>query len=554
MNAFVQFLVILSMIFSIVIGVYFWNLLKSQHGSKSAVEKESQKELDKLRELRAISLSEPLSEKTRPSHFRDIVGQEDGLKALKAALFGPHPQHVLIYGPPGVGKTAAARVVLEEAKRSPNTPFRSDAVFLEIDATTARFDDRGIADPLMGSVHDPIYQGAGPLGVNGVPQPKPGAVTKAHGGILFLDEIGELHPIQMNRLLKVLEDRRVYLESAYYSPDNRNIPEHIHDIFQNGLPADFRLIGATTRSPEEISPALRSRCIEVFFRSLTTDEIWKITKNALDKVGAIYEEGVLDIVVQHALSGRDAVNMVQIAEGLAISERRNRIRKEDMEWVVNSGHYSPRPVVSVSDEKLVGVVNGLAIYGPHIGQVMEIEAKVYNVPKGESRLVVTGIIEEEEIGELYGQRLRRKSMARASLENALTVLGSVLNLELSRYHIHINFPGGAPVDGPSAGLALSALLYSAIQGIPVDNRFAFTGEVGVRGVVRPVGGVTSKIDAAIRAGIQKVYIPLANYQSYYANYPIEVVPILRVEEMLEDVFGTTNISKQTNSLVTSVNG
>ena len=66
---------------------------------------------------------------------------------------------MIIYGPPGVGKTAAARLVLEEAKKNENSPFRTDAKFIEIDATTARFDERGIADPLIGSVHDPIYQG-----------------------------------------------------------------------------------------------------------------------------------------------------------------------------------------------------------------------------------------------------------------------------------------------------------------------------------------------------------------------------------------------------------
>ena len=180
--------------------------------------------------MKAVSLTEPLAERTRPQEMREIVGQDDGLKALRAALCGPNPQHVIIYGPPGVGKTAAARVVLEEAKQNPLSPFVADAKFVEVDATTARFDDRGIADPLLGSVHDPIYQGAGPLGIAGIPQPKPGAVTKAHGGILFIDEIGELHPIQMNKLLKVLEDRKVFLESAYYSSEDSNIPAHIRDL------------------------------------------------------------------------------------------------------------------------------------------------------------------------------------------------------------------------------------------------------------------------------------------------------------------------------------
>ena len=195
-----------------------------------------------------------------------------------------NPQHVLIYGPPGVGKTAAARVILEEARKIKHLPF-AESKFTEIDATTARFDERGIADPLIGSVHDPIYQGAGAMGVAGIPQPKPGAVTKAHGGILFIDEIGELHPIQMNKLLKVLEDRKVILESAYYNSEDTNIPSHIHDIFQNGLPADFRLVGATTRMPQEIPPAIRSRCMEIFFRPLLPEEIGQIAMNAIRKIG-----------------------------------------------------------------------------------------------------------------------------------------------------------------------------------------------------------------------------------------------------------------------------
>ena len=172
-----------------------------------------------------------------------------------------------------MGKTAAARLVLEYAKKNNMSPFEKNAKFIEMDATTIRFDDRGIADPLIGSVHDPIYQGAGPLGVAGVPQPKAGAVTKAHGGILFIDEIGELHPTIMNKLLKVLEDRKVFLDSAYYNSSDPNVPLYIKDIFDNGFPADFRLVGATTRNPEEITPALRSRCVEIFL------EDWYLRKS-----------------------------------------------------------------------------------------------------------------------------------------------------------------------------------------------------------------------------------------------------------------------------------
>ena len=229
---------------TVVIGVYFFRQLRKERQAEPAARRESPREMEKQRRMREISLSAPLAERVRPAAFGDIVGQEDGVRSLKAILCGANPQHVLIYGPPGVGKTCAARLVLGGAKHSAGTPFRKDAPFIEVDATCMRCDERAIADPLIGAVHDPIYQGAGALGSQGVPQPKPGAGTKAHGGVLFLDEIGELHPVQMNKLLKVLEDRRVMLESAYYAPESSAVPQHIRDIFAHGLPADFRRVGA----------------------------------------------------------------------------------------------------------------------------------------------------------------------------------------------------------------------------------------------------------------------------------------------------------------------
>lgn len=381
MSSLTGILGLLNLFFAIVIGLYFWNLLKAQQTSKSAVNRESSKQMEQLARLRSISLSVPLAEKTRPSRFEDIVGQEEGLKSLRAALCGPNPQHVIIYGPPGIGKTAAARVVLEEAKRSPLSPFRRDAKFVEIDATTARFDDRGIADPLMGSVHDPIYQGAGPLGIAGIPQPKPGAVTKAHGGVLFIDEIGELHPIQMNKLLKVLEDRKVFLESAYYNSEDTNIPRHIHDIFQNGLPADFRLVAATTRSPEEIPPAIRSRCLEAFFKPLGPDHIETIALNAASKIGFEVERQAIEVIRKYATNGREAVNLLQVAAGICTTEGKQKITAKEIEWVINSGQYHPRPDRQIVQTPVVGLAYGLGVIGANLGVVIEVETSSIPVAK-----------------------------------------------------------------------------------------------------------------------------------------------------------------------------
>ncbi|MCF8010540.1 MAG: ATP-dependent protease LonB [Clostridiales bacterium] len=537
------FITFIQVFFAVIIGLYFWNLLKTQQSNKSAVEKESRKEMEKLQRMRAISLTEPLAEKTRPTSFDDIIGQSEGLKAMRASLCGPNPQHVIIYGPPGVGKTAAARLVLEEAKKNENSPFKSNARFVEVDASTARFDERGIADPLIGSVHDPIYQGAGAMGMAGIPQPKSGAVTKAHGGMLFIDEIGELHPLQINKLLKILEDRKVILESAYYSSEDTNIPGHIHDIFQNGLPADFRLVGATTKTPEDIPPAVRSRCLEIFFRPLLPEEVEVIGHRAAKKIGFPLEDQGLKLLTRYANNGRDAVNIIQIACGISLTEGKNKIATRDIEWVIHSGQYAPRHDKKIPARPAVGLVNGLAVYGPNSGALLEIEVGAIQAERGKGKLIVTGVVEEEEIGS-KAKTFRRKSMVRGSVENVLTVLRRVMNVDPRDYDLHVNFPGGIPVDGPSAGIAVATAVYSAIIGIPVDNKVAMTGEVSIRGLVMPVGGVVSKVEAARHAGANKVFIPKDNNQSILENVEgVEVIPSEKLEDVIKDSLLSYPVSK-----------
>ncbi|EOU1806023.1 TPA: ATP-dependent protease LonB [Clostridium perfringens] len=527
------FIMFLQLLMSILFYIYMSKSFASKKKDNSVLEKENEKEMEKLNKLRMIKLTEPLTEKSRPSNLEEIIGQEKGIKALKAALCGPNPQHVIIYGPPGVGKTAAARIILEEAKKMAASPFNKDSKFVEIDATTLRFDERGIADPLIGSVHDPIYQGAGSLGIAGVPQPKPGAVTKAHGGMLFIDEIGELHPIELNKLLKVLEDRKVFLDSAYYSSEDPNTPRYIKEIFDNGLPADFRLIGATTRSPEEIVPAIRSRCVEIFFRGLTVEEIRKIALNATNKVGYRISDEGLDIVSRYCTNGREVINLVQLCSGLAINENRDYIKESDIYWVIENGQYNPRMERMINDKPEIGYVNGLAVYGANNGALMEIEATAKLSSNSIGSIKITGIVDDEELGG-GEKKIKRKSTAYCSVQNVLTVLDNIFNLNSKAYDIHVNFPGGIPVDGPSAGISIATAIYSAIKGVPVNNRVAMTGEISIKGKVKPIGGVNAKILAAKRAGVELVIIPKENLISITRDIDgIKIVGVKKIEEVLD---------------------
>lgn len=529
-------MIIIEIIISILLLLVLLSTLKNQQGKTISFQRDHKKEEEALKELNDIKLTLPLSEKCRPSKMEDIIGQEKGIKALRAAICGPNPQHVIIYGPPGVGKTAVARLVLEEAKKNPLSPFNDKSKFVEIDATTVRFDDRAIADPLIGSVHDPIYQGAGALGAAGVPQPKPGAVTKAHGGILFIDEIGELHPIEVNKLLKVLEDRKVFLESAYYNSSDSNIPKYIKDIFENGLPADFRLIGATTRSPSEMIPALRSRCVEIFFRDLSEEDINNVVLKAVDKISLKIDKECSEIISKYCQNGRDALNMVQLCSGVAINEGRKSISKEDLLWIIENGEYYKRPEGKISESSEVGIVNGLAVYGPNLGTVMQIEAVSKKNNDGDEKINITGIVDSEEQNNKNG-KIMRTSMVRCSLLNVLTILNNKYDIDFKGYNLHINFPGGVPVDGPSAGISLAVAVYSAMKEIPVNNTIAMSGEISVRGLVKPVGGINAKILGAKKAGVKTVLIPYENYEDCLNNIDgINIVPVKNISEVFNEVF------------------
>jgi ATP-dependent Lon protease len=483
--------------------------------------------LAQLEKLETRSLNRSTLDLVRPRSFEEVIGQNTAIKALVSKIASPYPQHVILYGPPGVGKTTVARLALEEAKKRRNTPFYEDSKFVEVNGTTLRWDPREVTNPLLGSVHDPIYQGAKRnLADGGVPEPKPGLVTEAHGGILFIDEIGELDPMLQNKLLKVMEDKRVKFESSYYDENDNNIPLYIKKLFKEGAPADFILIGATTRSPNAINPAFRSRCAEVFFNPLSKRDIQRIVRNAIQKLKVRAEKDVPVIISNYTIEGRTAINLLLDAYSLVLYENDGDqeadllITKDILYEAIQNRRMSPHNKVEVENDAQVGKIFGLGVNG-FIGSVIEIEAVAFPaIEKGQGKI---------RFNETAG------SMAKDSLFNAAVVVRKITGKNMNDYDLHVNIVGGGNVDGPSAGVAMLLAIISAIENIPLKQDIAVTGEVSIQGKVKPVGGIREKLHAAEQAGLKEVLIPSENINDINTENKIKATPIVTVTDALKKV-------------------
>lgn len=503
------------------------SILKRQAGPENA---KTLKRYADLEMLDTIKLSKSVMELLRPSDVKEIVGQDRALDALISKVTSPFPQHVILYGPPGVGKTSAARLALEVAKRIKYTPFKGKAKFVEVDGTTLRWDPREVTNPLLGSVHDPIYQGSKrDLAEGGIPEPKPGLVTEAHGGMLFIDEIGELDEILQNKLLKVLEDKRVEFSSAYYDPDDENTPKYIKKLFNDGAPADFVLIGATTRQPEEISPALRSRCAEVFFEPLSKEDIKQIVCNAANKLEITMDDEVPAIISDYTIEGRRAVNILADVYGHVLYKNHENqkedpihITKEDLFEIISISRLTPYVTKKAGDGMETGRVFGLGVNG-YLGSVLEIEAVAFKAAKEGQ-----GVIRFND---------QAGTMAKDSVYNAASVIRMLTGENLSDYDIHVNVVGGGNVDGPSAGAAMVCVILSAVRQKPMKQNIAITGEISIRGKIKPVGGVIQKIYGAKQAGVKRVLVPEENMKDIPSDLEgIEVISIKDIEQVVGVVF------------------
>jgi ATP-dependent Lon protease len=492
----------------------------------------SQAKLEELQMLSQRSLAASALQQLRPQALREVVGQEPAIRALLAKISSPYPQHAILYGPPGVGKTTVARLVLDVAKTRPYTPFAKDATFVEASGPTLRWDPRETVNPLLGSVHDPIYQGSRrEFADTGVPEPKLGLVTRAHGGVLFIDELGEMDASLQMRLLKVLEDKRVTFESSYFDETAPNVPEYVKRLFREGAPADFILIGATTREPEDIDPAIRSRCAEIFFAPLMQHQIVAIVDAAANRLGAKMARRVPELIASYTIEGRKAVQILADAYGQALfrlyptrrSEKAKspRIVEDDVRAVVRAGRLVQHTLVKGRATREIGKSFGLGVLH-HLGSIIEIEAVAFPAAqpgKGTIRFNETA-----------------GTMAKDSVFNATSVLRAVTGIDIADFDLHINVVGGGNIDGPSAGLAIFLALYSAVTKTPLPQDLAMTGELSIQGKVRGVGSIIEKLYAARQAGMQRVFVPKENAREVEAALSgLEVVPVTNVAQVLREL-------------------
>jgi ATP-dependent Lon protease len=453
----------------------------------------TQRKLQELGELEGRSLSDSALMQLRPRTLSEVVGQEPAVRSLLAKMASPYPQHVILFGPPGVGKTTVARLVLEEVKRVKQGPFAADAPFVEANGSTLRWDPRETINPLLGSVHDPIYQGSRKeFADSGIPEPKLGLVTRAHGGVLFIDEIGEMDPLLQSKLLKVLEDKRVTFESSYYDESDPGVPAYVRKLFKDGAPADFVLIGATTREPDEIDPAILSRTAAVHFQPLTQAQVTTIVTSAAKRLGARCSKAVAELIASYTIEGRKAVQILADAFGLALVRQRKAKHKplitpDDVLAVVQSGRMLPHTPVKARRTREVGKTFGLGVLH-YLGSLIEIEAIVFRAAHAGKGTV--------RFNETAG------SMAKDSVFNAAAVLRTLAGIDLADYDLHVNVIGGGNIDGPSAGLAIFLATYSALTKRALPQNIAVTGEISIQGRIRPVGGIIEKLYAARQAGMR----------------------------------------------------
>ncbi|HJX56892.1 MAG TPA: ATP-dependent protease LonB [Methanoregula sp.] len=407
------------------------------------------------------------------------------------------------------------------------------------------------AGALLGDVrHDPFQSGG--LETPAHDRVEVGAIHRAHGGVLFIDEINTLTPHSQQNLLTALQEG----EFPITGQSERSSGAMVRT---EPVPCRFVMVAAGNLDAiQGMHPALRSRIrgygYEVYMSETMEDtpenrqKYIRFIAQEVKNDGKIphFDQSAIEEIIREArrrsnrkghltLKLRDMGGLIRVAgdiarqEGAGIATAAHVITAkltarsiEDQvsdEYIRRSREYE----LTVIEGTRVGRVNGLAVMGSDSGSVLPIMAEVTPSQGASGTVIATGMLKE---------------IAQESIKNVSAILKKFTGKDVKNIDIHIQFIGTyGGVEGDSASISVATAVISAIEGIPVRQDVAMTGSLSVRGDVLPVGGVTFKIEAAVKAGIRTVLIPRSNINDVLIEERfkplVTVIPVDTINDVLK---------------------
>ncbi|MFH2021291.1 MAG: ATP-dependent protease LonB [archaeon] len=428
------------------------------------------------------------------------------------------------------------------------------------------------AGALLGDVlHDPFQSGG--LGTPSHERVIAGMIHKGHMGVLFIDEIAILQPQTQQELLTALQEGKY----AITGQSERSAGAMVRT---EPVPCNFILVAAgNLETVKDMHPALRSRIrgygYEVFMEETIRDTPENRDKLAIFVAQEITKDGkiphftksAVEAIIKEAqkranrkdhltLRLRELGGLVRAAGDLAIELKAPLVEAEHVKKAKKIARTLEQQLADKYIErkkeyevikttgKQIGRVNGLAVIGggaAFSGIILPIEAEVTLGGK-DSKVIATG-----KLGEI----------AKEAIINVTGLIRKFFGEDIKdKYDIYVQFlQTHEGVEGDSASVAVATTIISALKKLPIKQDYAMTGSLSVRGEVLPVGGVTSKVEAAIEAGLKYVIVPKSNLKDIIISSEdlnkIKVIPVETIIEVLEQALdwkGKENILKQIKSV------
>ncbi len=410
------------------------------------------------------------------------------------------------------------------------------------------------AGALLGDcLHDPFQSGG--LGTPAHLRVQAGAIHRANGGVLFVDEVGTLDPHAQQELLTAMQEKK-------YPITGQSEKSAGAMVRTAPVPCDFILVAAgNTETVQRMHPALRSRIrgygYEVYMNDTIPDThqnralFARFVAQEVVKDGKIphFSQAAVEEIIREArkradrkghltLVLRDLGGLVRAAGDLALEKRASLV---ELTQIIKAKALARTLEQQIADKYIerkkeyeviktegseIGRVNGLAVIGgsgAFSGIVLPIEAEVVPAGSEKKKISATG-----KLGQI----------AKEAIVNVSAIVKKAFNEDIKKYDIYVQFlQTFEGVEGDSASIAVATAIISALKNKPVRQDTALTGSLSVRGEVLPVGGVTQKVEAAIEAGLKQVIVPEANLKdiilSDRRNKRIKIIPAKNIKEVLQ---------------------